>query len=274
MIKLHEWDGGMHEGTPAFDQIVRESPYLLVDGELPWGSWSVHKDNDNPGSSWMVDGVQTARKLFLQHFTSLSAIHNYKEDGDSAAYSMMYWKETPIKQKFLTENKMSFSTDYFRSSKGEEVERNVFDYIRDHLGYRIELQSLKYSTDKQSTTIDIALINRGFSTIVNKRPVYLVLVGQDNKVLELKTNADVTSWQPYMPADTACRPLVHHIQYTISHSILASGRYKLGLWIPDDSNTLRYDPRYAIRCANGSMDWLVIDDKYGINVLVPILPEN
>ena len=34
VIKKHRWDGEMSEGTPAYEQIVRESPYLPVDGEL------------------------------------------------------------------------------------------------------------------------------------------------------------------------------------------------------------------------------------------------
>lgn len=81
IIKPHKWDGNMHEGTPYFNQIVEESPYLAVDGELPWGTWSMNEDPDNPEAGWVIDGKATARQLFLQHYTSLSAIHNYKEKG-------------------------------------------------------------------------------------------------------------------------------------------------------------------------------------------------
>jgi hypothetical protein len=273
IIKPHVWDGNMHEGTANFNQIAKESPHVLVDGELPWGFWSVNKDQDNPDSSWLIDGIPTARQLFLEHYTSLSAKHNYKEgikklgDNDGTKFSMMYWKETPLSETFLTENKMPFSPDYFTNKAGEKVERNVFDYIRDHLGYRIELQSLKYTTDRQNTFIDISLINRGFSTIINKRPVYLVLIDDKNKVIELATQADATSWQPYDPSDTTCTPLVHHIHYQINTGKLKSEKYKLGLWMPDNSETLRYNPRYAIRCANGNAEWKIIDSKYGVNVL-------
>lgn len=37
VIRPDRWDADMHEGTSKFDQIVAESPYLVVDGELPWG---------------------------------------------------------------------------------------------------------------------------------------------------------------------------------------------------------------------------------------------
>ena len=174
VIKKHQWDGGMSEGTPAYEQIVRESPCFPVDGELPWGTWSMNEDPDNPEAGWIIDGLQTARRLFLQHFTSLSVIHNYKEKNTKDKYSMMYWKETPVSTEFLRENKMPVSDGYFIRKDGSVAERNVFDYIRDHLGYRIELQEMTAPAvllAGQANPVEISLINRGFSTLFNEHPV-------------------------------------------------------------------------------------------------------
>lgn len=63
VIRPDRWDADMHEGTPKFDQIVAESPYLVVDGELPWGFWSVGADPDSPSAGWIIDGLQVARRL-------------------------------------------------------------------------------------------------------------------------------------------------------------------------------------------------------------------
>ena len=51
----------------------------------------------------------------------------------------------------------------------------VFDYIRDHLGYRIELQEMTAPAvllAGQANPVEISLINRGFSTLFNEHPVY------------------------------------------------------------------------------------------------------
>lgn len=48
IIKEHPWGGGVSEGMKAYNQIVSESPFLSVDGELLWESWSVNEDPDNP----------------------------------------------------------------------------------------------------------------------------------------------------------------------------------------------------------------------------------
>jgi hypothetical protein len=274
VIKEHPWDGGVSEGTEAYNQIVSESPFLPVDGELPWGSWSMNGDPDSPEAGWIIDGLQTARRLFLQHYTSLSAIHNYKEGGGK--YSMMYWKNTPITEEFLSQNKMPVSDGYFYKKDGTKVNRNVFEYIRDHLGYRIELQDIDYPAMLDQTVeniIEISLINRGFSTLFNEHPVYLVLINNKNKICSsLLTDADVNDWQPYLPNDKTCTPLVHKITAEWKlETRLPAGDYKIGLWIPDGSEKLRLNARYALGCANGNIEWWISpDNKYGVNILTSV----
>lgn len=275
IINKHKWDGGMSEGTPAFEQIVRESPYLPVDGELPWGTWSMNADPDNPEAGWIIDGPQTARRLFLQHYTSLSVIHNYKEKNTKDKYSMMYWKETPVTKAFLQENKMPVSDGYFSKKDGSEVERNVFDYIRDHLGYRIELQEalVPSALSSNNNKVEISLINRGFSTLFNEHPVYLALIDEAGKVCTtVLTDANVNDWQPYNPKDTSCTPLIHTIKANLQiPEGLPKGCYRIGLWIPDGSERLKFNSRFAIRCANSDIDWWISDDhKYGINIFASL----
>lgn len=276
VIRPHAWDGEMSEGTPAFQQIVRESAWLPVDGELPWGSWSMQQDPDNPDSGWIVDGPQTARRLFLQHFTSLSLIHNYKEKDTKDKYSMQYWKETPVGETFLRENRLPVSDRYFENESGEKVERTAFEYIRDHLGYRLELQTLKTPRRLkagETHPIELTLINRGFSTLFNDHAVRLVLVNEQDEVCsETPVPAEVRNWQPYAPGDSSHTPLLHTLNARLSvPESLPAGTYRLGLWIPDGSESLMYNHRFAIRCANGNTRWWISPDgKYGINLLTTL----
>ena len=275
VVDPHKWDGDMHEGTPYFKQVVSEGAYLPVDGELPWGTWSMLKEKGDD-NGWIVDGKKTARQLFLQHYTSLSAIHNYKERGAPDKYSMMYWKETPVCESYLKANHMPVSDRYFEKRDGRMAERNVFDYIRDHLGYRLELQELQMNrvpAEKgDQLELSLTLINRGFSTLFNEHPVYFVLIDAQNRVQEFLTEADVHQFQPYQPEDATYTPLVHTIQARIPCPADGS-TYRLGLWIPDGSPRLKYQSRFAIRCANGDMPWWVsCDGHYGVNILTSLTP--
>jgi hypothetical protein len=47
-----------------------------------------------------------------------------------------------------------------------------------------------------------------------------------------------------------------------------AGWYLVGLWLPDASESLRMDPRYAIRAANRDVPWWRDGrGRYGINVI-------
>lgn len=280
VIRPDRWDGEMHEGTANFNQIVAESPYLVVDGELPWGFWSVGADPDSPSAGWVIDGMQVARRLFLQHYTSLSIIHNYKEqhanrrfdESTPPEYSMAVWKKSMITEDSLKKYQMPVSDSYFQKKDGAKVARNVFDYIRDHLGYRIELQKLtlpevlKAGTESQWK---LELINRGFATVFGNHPVHFVLIDEKDAVTELPTTANPLDWQPFLPGDSTYTPLIHIVETAINvPASLTSGNYKLGVWIPDGSERLKYDPRYAVRCANGDVDWWVSKEgRYGVNIM-------
>ena len=283
VIRPDRWDADMHEGTVKFDQIVKESPYLVVDGELPWGFWSVGADPDSPSAGWIIDGMQTARRLFLQHYTSLSIIHNYKEqhpnnrfdENNPPEYSMIVWKKTMITEDSLRQHHMPVSDSYFQKQDGTKVQRNMFDYIRDHLGYRIELQSLQLPEKLQSgkeNRLKLGLVNRGFATVFGEHPVYFVLIDDKGKVTEFLTKANPLDWQPFQPGDAAYTPLVHSVNQSLQlQGSMPAGEYRLGLWIPDGSERLKYNPRYALRCANGNTTWWVSEDgKYGVNVLTTV----
>ena len=269
VIKPDKIDGGLHEGTPSFEQTVREAASTLMDGELPWGAWSVGKDG------FLIDGYKAALRFRLQHFTSLSLIHNNKEDGDGKRYSMDYWRNVPVNPEEMRADKMPFSEDYFTASSGNIVQRPVFDYIRDHLGYRIELQQLMLPvkrSDNSPIKLKLELINRGFSSVKFPCTVAFVLIDQTGMVYELPAEANPEFWQPFAIGDLNYKPLRHLIQYSGKLPLhLMPGRYKLGLWMADANTGMHYDYRYDIRCANGNMGWWITrDGRYGINILTSL----
>ncbi|MCK5457773.1 MAG: DUF4874 domain-containing protein, partial [Melioribacteraceae bacterium] len=154
-------------GNPEFDRLTLESPYMAVDGELYW--------SDQGGS---IDGLKAALRLRLHHFTSLSFTHSYS-GYEGKRYSIDRWMETTITEEKLSKENLPISDGYFRNYEGKQIERTEFEYIRDHLGYRIELQNAKFPNKismHESLPVKIELINRGFATLINPRHVYFVLI--------------------------------------------------------------------------------------------------
>lgn len=118
--------------------------------------------------------------------------------------------------------------------------------IRQRLGYRLTLLEAGFSPTVRAggvLRVQVKLENTGFASPMLSRPVYLVLAAQDF-ILRLPLEADPPRWQPGK----------HDLSASLSLPAgLPPGDYTLALWLPDPAESLRDDPRYAIRFANEGM---------------------
>ena len=203
--------------------LAQESRYLPQDGELFW--------RDVSGAALPQDA---AKLMALWHYDTFGMVHGNLLFEGTDGYSIDIWKRVPVDPMFLTANDLPWSEAYFRDAQGRHVWRSYYEYIRDHLGYRIELQSFEYEISEGRLAGKIRLINRGFSAPVNPRKVYFVLGGQPT---ELKT--DLRKWY-------SGEEQILHFELTLP----SAGEYETGLWLPDGSDILRSREDYAIRCAN------------------------
>jgi len=142
-------------------------------------------------------------------------------------------------------------------------DQGCYAEIRQRLGYRLTLLEAGFSPQVQPGSelrVQVKLRNTGFASPLLERPVYLVFVGQDF-ILPYPVPVDPRRWEPG-----------EHI-FTAAFTLPADfppGEYNLALWLPDPAETLRADPRYAIRFANEGV-W---DTARGWNVLGKIMVEN
>ena len=252
-------------GNPEFDYMTRESAYVPVDGELYWS------DQGIKGECGIDDGLKAAIRMRLHHYSTFSLEHSYS-GSEGKLLTIDRWMQTSIMLNQVQHAKLPISDGYFQNAFGDTVARTQFEYITDHLGYRIELQKAvfpKIVKLDNILSIEVNLINRGFATFINPRPVYFVLINTSGDiVLKQKTDANPQTWQPYKPCDTDYKPLMHSIEVDISTKQIENGEYMLGLWLPDADESIQLDSRYAVRVANRDVPWwITADDKYGVNIL-------
>ena len=255
-------------GNPEFDYVTKLSPYIVVTGEPYW--------KDVGGQ---IDGKSAIRRLRLHHWSSLSISQTYSGFYDEKRYSIDRWMAEPISEEDIMEERFPLSDGYFRNYEGKPVERTAFEYIRDHLGYRIELQNAKFPNKisrEETLSVKVELINKGFATFINPRPVYFVLINSSGElVLKQKSNANPQTWQPFKPDDPDYKPLTHSFEVDISIKQIKNGEYMLGLWLPDADESIQLDSRYAVRVANSDSPWwTTAEGKYGINILGTVVKDN
>lgn len=260
-----------------YDYMSQESLFLPMDGELFWvwnRPYGVKKDN----------GYEAIKRLWEHHYTLFSYAHNNSEyEGWAhkkklgARYSLNEWKNDSLDINFLKMNYLPISDGYFESSKGQKVNRTIFEYIRDHLGYRLELQSCTYPskvTVGKNFAVSIELVNRGFAPTINPRPIYLVLLSNKGEVHVIaKASTDIRKIYPCLPDDRKQLAPKYKIKFdTKAFPVLPAGKYKIGVWMPDAYKSLQKDSRYSIRFANRDVEYFTGNQKeYGVNVLGEIV---
>lgn len=265
------WDAGTwteapfgQPGCPEFDRITAEAPFMPVDGELFW---------TGPMAQRNGDGIYCAERLRLHHYTTFSYVHSYSQldKAHGVPHTIDDWKAWPVSEAALRAKRLPVSDGYFTGA-GETpvVVRTAFEYIRDHLGYRLELQAAEWPDEAaagQEFTLSCALINRGFSTPIKRRVAHVLLFNAAGDVVEIPTDATAQAWQPYRPGDADFAPLTHPVTATVRlPDHLKAGEWRVALWLPDAAESLRLRPEYAIRLANRDTPWQEVGGR-GCNVL-------
>jgi hypothetical protein len=111
----------------------------------------------------------------------------------------------------------------------------------------------------ESFRIAANLNNDGYASVIKKRPIFLVFDnGKDRYNIEL-TNIDVRKW--------VSGSIVLSPQTVTLPENMATGTYKLAIWLPDASANLQSRPEYAVRFANKNV-W---DAAKGYNLLTESL---
>jgi hypothetical protein len=131
-----------------------------------------------------------------------------------------------------------------------------WETIRCRLGYRFVLtgHDVPERVARGAVlAVAVRLVNDGYAPAYNPRPVFLVLDGATRHAGQV--DADARRWAPGLDAEMCLGIRIP--------AELATGSYRVGLWLPDASDSLRDDPRYAIRLASGAT-W---DEASGINWL-------
>ncbi len=149
--------------------------------------------------------------------------------------------------------------------------------ISRRFGYRIVLLQSAFNKLVRPGGIlrlRVRLQNVGYAAMFNERHVWVVM--QDDtpsKTLmkaTLRAEIDPRHWRPGTP---------RHFGTQLRIPSSAKGFYKLGLWLPDESESIDSSvtpsvksqllierPEYAVQFANSKV-WEVWDKKYGVNVL-------
>lgn len=209
--------GFSYPRNKEFSRVSRESAFMPVDGELYW--------NEEP-DPLSATGIRAIDRFRRHHYTTFSLVHGNSElDFIPIKGSIDAWKVTPVTAEMLEAHGVPPDMWYFR----EKPVSSAYEYIRDHLGYRLQLVS--------AGTDAVVIRNTGFSRPINPRTVSFARIAGDGTVTVWPTGFDCRGFVPEKDVSLAVPP----------EAAAAPGR--LALWLPDAAASLSLRPEFAVSLA-------------------------
>ncbi|MFB7329878.1 DUF4874 domain-containing protein, partial [Streptomyces sp. NPDC056190] len=153
-------------GNPGWPSYLDVSQRHAMDGEMPWDKG---QSTDPYAWSKVIDPIAAARRLQTLRFDTLSMVHN-------ATVTIPGWRNIALTEQQVVAAGLPVATGYFRRHDGGEVSRTAFEYIRDHLGYRIEARQARWRQTSRAVEVELDLANTGFAAPKRPRPVQFVLL--------------------------------------------------------------------------------------------------
>ena len=273
---------------PGYAYEKAESPFVPMDAEMSWlvGLQPEHANN----TRWplKVPAETAAWRLRELHYSTMSLVHGYSHlDGKGTGKVPVPNNNETIDSWMQHELNVTLASRDFRlpiAPAYAAAGRSGYEYIRDHLGYRLELRSAALPEQlapdlggaPASFAFSMALINWGFAAPVSPRPVLLVLLAANDSIVwrSLLPLADPRDWQPFVPGDPTYLPQLHRLaaQIDIPAATLraaAGTSLRFGLFMPDMRMSAAVaagrSADYCVRLANDGVGWV-----NGVNVLATV----
>lgn len=240
-------------GSADYAQVQEKGPFVKVVGEIPYD------EATEWGLDFLISVPNSMRALKEHHYSAFDITQNNE-------LNFANWKRHELKPDDLKAANVLFDDSYFRNKEGKLVARSAYQFVRDHLGYRlyIDAENTKLNANGGQLDYEIIVYNTGFSTILNPRPVKLVLLDEQGNIAHTATleNVDPRTWQPYDPQKNDYKQIYHEVKGSIP--VTLSGKYKVGLWLPDPTDQLKDIAVYSIEFANTPV---IRSPEYRINVV-------
>lgn len=243
--------GFIQPGSYWWDVISKEGVYSINDGELFTTRWI------RIAGTWST-GVSNMQVMSNQHLSTMSLQHSFGDicqfGGDIDQTNIYAWRSEEVTEESLKSMGLHSTTGWFIDGKGDRIQRNAYEYIRDHLGYRLSLKTAEISADKNTISIKLELKNYGSAAAFNLKSGFVLL----NKKSEIIADIQAGTPETWFTTDPKCYENRELLTHTVTAEIPLEGidnEYCIGFYLKNSlgqfarlDNSIEYKNGYHILC--------------------------
>ncbi len=224
-----------HYPNDWWERVCEIAAYTPQSGEIYVNS---HFYAETTPRNHFPDGKEVILECAHFRYTTMSQYHTLGETrGDSV---MAHWiKNETVTPEWCEENNIVYDPAWFVNSDGETFRRNPFDFIRDHLGYKVVAQSVDINGKVGSgaaITVSTKLKNYGFSAAFNMMSGYAILDENFNLVSKVQAG-DPEKWYSHDPDNYISDEVLEHEVKAEVTLPTKSGRYYVAFYLMNSGNT-------------------------------------
>ncbi len=205
----HNWNSGNYQiGTDGWwEKVTRVAAYTPQDGEM-YTNDVLFRYNMLP------KGWDIIKECARHRHTSMSNWHGYIEALNRDNIIQRWIDNETVTPAALNSQKILYDPYWFKDNRGNTVKRNPYEFLRDHLGYRLSLCSGHIEGENAhgaTVDIEITLRNYGFAAPFMLRSGFALLDENYNLISEFEAGAPET-WYSHAPDNSATNlPLDHKV---------------------------------------------------------------
>ncbi len=188
--------------------------------------------------------------------TNMSFWHGrYDSRSKELINPMKQWETEPVTAEWLDGQGIIYDPNWFLDSNGNKVERNCYEFIRDHLGYKIVAENASVKTEGGKIKIDMSLKNYGMAAAFYLESGFAVLDESYNVVSEVKAG-EPDKWYSHDPENYKSSEVLSHNITAEINAPKGDGKFYLAFYLRNSqnvgarlSNNIVFQNEYNILCS-------------------------
>ena len=243
-------NGSGHIANGWWEYMYETAAYTPQSGEM-------YVNSNHLATKRVPTGMEVILELARHRYTCFSQWHCFLEKTDGSGVIQGWIDKEKVTPETLQKESVLYDPAWFVNEKGKTVGRNPYEFIRDHLGYKITLEKLTVTDNFTSgATVDLALSlkNYGFAAAFNMYSGFAVLDSQYNPVCTVEAG-EPNTWYSHDPEDHLDdNPLTHSIEAKVKLPE-DSGKYYLAFYLKNSadepaktSNNTEYKNGFNLLC--------------------------
>jgi hypothetical protein len=248
---------GTDDGT--FDAVGSGDPgWLLWSRQAIWVPADADLGRGTAGNPRLADGWLVARKAAAERVVTLGVAEPMTAaPGSPGAGLLAGWAGQMKAEAEVRAMGLPVSDGYFHDAKGSPVARSALDYLRDHLGARLELRASECPSKAkpgEPFALRLRIANRGFAALPAARTLDLVFIPRSGRPLHAPgagEDFDLRRLLPSHAVRTDAEDGSHGIVFN-TQAPAAPGKYQIALVARDFEGA--HDPTAAPRGPRAPLD--------------------